>query len=235
MAIKPIKRSNISNQVFEQLKQSIITKEWAPGTKIPSENELSAMLHVSRISVREALHKLESLGLIEPRHGEGTFIKELSSALHMNQLIPMMYLDEQDLINVLETRKILETECAKLAAIRANEEDIDNLSSILEKMKLSKKNNDEKRFSEEDIEFHIEITKMSKNPIVIKMICILQDILRSSYFEIVAKIGPFRGAAYHEEIFNAIKVHDAELAGEIMASHLESAIRAVIATESDSL
>lgn len=226
MAIKPIKKNNISNQVFEQIKQAIESKEWAPGTKIPSENELTKMLSVSRISVREALHKMESLGILETKHGEGTFVKELTSGLYINSLIPMMILEKPGIMEILEFRKIIEVESARLAALRSDEDDINNLQELLDKMNQSKENL--KKHSADDLNFHFEIAKMTKNPMIIKVNYILKDILASVLQDIVAALGYSRGIYYHEKIFKAIKAHDPVMAKQIMEEHLENTITSML-------
>ena len=71
MALSTIRKRNISNEVYGRFMNAIASGEWAPGSKIPSENELASTLGVSRVSVRSALHKLTSLGLVESRQGEG--------------------------------------------------------------------------------------------------------------------------------------------------------------------
>ena len=63
MGIKPIQRVHVGEQVFEQLKKLLIQGEWKQGEKIPSENELADMFGVSRITIRQALQKLSTLGL----------------------------------------------------------------------------------------------------------------------------------------------------------------------------
>ena len=61
MEIRPIERTNVGEQVFDQLKQLLIEGTWTPGQRLPSENELANMLHVSRVTVRQALQKLSAL------------------------------------------------------------------------------------------------------------------------------------------------------------------------------
>jgi GntR family transcriptional repressor for pyruvate dehydrogenase complex len=228
MAIKPIKKNNISNAVFEQMKQAIFNKEWEPGTKIPSENDLASMFSVSRISIRGAIQKLASLGIVETKHGEGTFVKELTSGLYMNSLIPMLYLEKPDIMFILEFRRIIEVESAKLAALRSDENDIAKLQLLLEKMDASK--NDLKKHSEEDLNFHFEIARMTKNPIIENVNLILKDILASVLQDIVAALGYSRGIYYHQKLFEAIKAHDSEKAKQIMNEHIQNTIESMMET-----
>ena len=95
MGIKPIKRVNVGEQVLLQLKKMLIDGEWAPGSKIPSENELAELFEVSRITVRQALQKLNALGLIETRLGDGSYVRNLDIGDSMNALIPFIYLGYQ--------------------------------------------------------------------------------------------------------------------------------------------
>ena len=73
MAIKKVVKSSVSQQVFDQLREQILSGSWKPGQKLPSENELAAQFGVSRVTVRNALQKLSGLGLLETRFGEGSF------------------------------------------------------------------------------------------------------------------------------------------------------------------
>ena len=101
MALKTISKRNISDVVYEQLMENLIAGEWKPGDKIPSENELAAQLQVSRISVRSALQRLSSLGLVESRQGEGTFVCEFSGAQYANNLIPLIVFERSDMQDLM--------------------------------------------------------------------------------------------------------------------------------------
>lgn len=222
MSIKPIEKSNVSDQVFEQMKQAIINNVWLPGTKIPSENDLASMFSVSRISVRSAIQKLASLGLLETKRGEGTYIKESANGAYLNPLIPMLYLEKPDIMHILEFRKIIEVESARLAAVRADEDDIAVLQLLLDRMKKSK--DDLKTYSKDDLNFHFEIAKITKNPIIEKVNDILKDVLASVLEDIVAALGYSGGLYYHEKLLEAIKAHEADKAGQIMKEHIENTI-----------
>ena len=95
-------RTGVRHQVFEQMKQRIASGHWAPGTRDPSEAELTRIFGVSRISVREALQKMVALDLLDTRHGEGTFVRRLADH-RMSPLIPEMLLTRHDILDLLET------------------------------------------------------------------------------------------------------------------------------------
>ena len=69
MEIVPISRRNISRQVYDQMLDNILNGVWPPGTKLPSENELTQMFGVSRVPIREALKKLSTMGITQTRQG----------------------------------------------------------------------------------------------------------------------------------------------------------------------
>ncbi|MBZ4645963.1 MAG: transcriptional regulator, GntR family [Clostridia bacterium] len=218
MGIKPIKRTNVSNKVFEQLRDQIITGEWKPGIKIPSENELAQQLNVSRITVRQALQKLTTLGLLETRPGEGSYVKELSPGIYMNSLIPLVFLGDAATMEVLEFRQVIEVETAGLAAVKATKEDIDKLEKILEKMHEYK--NDPEEFAAEDLNFHKTLAEITKNSLIIQVNYIIKDILSISMKDIVKTLGSDIGLYYHEKIIEALKTKDRAKARQIMEEHV---------------
>jgi GntR family transcriptional repressor for pyruvate dehydrogenase complex len=225
MPIKQITKKNISTEVFEQIKNNIISGEWKPGDKIPSENELGNLFGVSRVSIRSAIQRLSVLGLLTTRHGEGTFISDLSPDMHMNSLIPLLALDKTQLFEVLEFRRIIEVESVKLAAQRAQDEDIKELEEIVRSMKESAY--DPKRFAEEDSLFHETLVKSAKNSILYKVNTIIRDILLSQQIKIQEIMGPNLALVYHPAILEAVKKGDTELASKLMNEHIRTTIESV--------
>lgn len=218
LEIKPVKRNSVSDQVFGQIRNQIVKGEWPPGTKIPSENEFSRMMGVSRITVRVALQKLTILGMLETRQGEGTFVKELSPHNFMDALIPLLVLDNPATIQILEFRRVIEIETSGLAVDRANEEDIRKLEHTLAKMR--EHIDDPQKFAVEDLKFHICIAEITKNPLIIKVIYIIRDILSTSMYRIVDELGTRDGIFYHKKIIEAIKLKDRNTAKRLMEEHI---------------
>lgn len=220
--MKPIRRSSVRTQVFEQLKEQIINGTWAPGTKIPSENELTKILEVSRVTVREALQKLITLGLLEARQGEGTYVRELSADFYMNPLVPLLLLDRPQIMHVLEYRRIIEIGAMELVVHRATEEDILRLETILENMERNKDNIE--KFGQKDLSFHLALMEITRNPVIIKVNHIIKDVLNTSMAHIVGCLGTHDGLYYHEKIIKAIKDGDKQGARDLMEEHIERTI-----------
>lgn len=220
MGIKPIRKVQVGEQVFKQLKELLIEGEWKQGDKLPSENELADLFGVSRITVRQALQKLVALGLLETRLGEGSFVKKVEVENSLNELIPTMYLEDHSMFTVFEFREIIDTESARLAAMRATDEDIKVLEDILGSMVDAKEKADLKAFAKADLDFHVQIGKMTMNPLIIKTNSILQDILMISMTEVVERLGCEAGLYYHNKMLDAIRRHDAVLAMDLMREHI---------------
>lgn len=222
-ALRPLKKTSVRAQVFDQLKNQILTGKWKPGARIPSENQLSTMLGVSRISVREALQKMAALELLESRQGDGTFVRQLQADHRMNPLIPMMLLSRHDIADVLEYRRLVEPVLTALAVERATPEDVAELEAILQRMRKAK--GDLEEFAGCDLEYHLALARMTRNPVIIKITSVIRDILTSSMVGIVGSLGVDLGLHYHAQILAAVKSGDARRAQRVMAEHVESTIQ----------
>ncbi len=223
--MKPIKkRESLSRQVFEQLKEQIIVGTWEPGEKIPSENELSKILNVSRVTVREALQTLVALDLLEKKQGEGTFIKQLSGETYIDALLPtFVNLKRPKAFSVHEYRKIIEVGAMELVVERVTDEDIKELKKILSKMKEHK--DDLKKFALEDLNFHLTLCQITKNPIIEKANYLMKDYLKETMIEVVRSMGSDSGIDFHGKIIIAIENKNKNEAKKLMEDHLDSNIK----------
>jgi GntR family transcriptional repressor for pyruvate dehydrogenase complex len=184
MAITAIKQKRISDEVFEQMKEHIISGDWAPGKKIPGELELVELFNVSRVSVREAIHRLVGMGVLTIRRGEGTFVTEMLPENYMNALLPILMIEGSSFSEMLEFRAIIEVESARLAARRADEQDFYRMEEVLQVMERCKGNNRE--FAKADLNFHVAVAMATHNSVIIKVNAIIHDMLKKMMEEIVA-------------------------------------------------
>lgn len=215
--IQPIKKVSISDQVFFQMKQLIIEREWLPGSKLPSEGELSTMFEVSRVTVRNALHKLSALELIETQLGDGSYVRQIDEGMSLNSLIPVAYL-ETNVSSVLEFRREIESGTCAITAQKATEEDVKELRKALEKMLFLQ--NDLEALSVADQQFHYMIAKFSRNNLILKTYEIINDIYTAHMQDLVKSMGGEIGVYYHEKIVDAIEAHDSIKAREYMFKHI---------------
>lgn len=221
MNIESIERKKISDEVFEQMKRMISNRIWKEGEKIPSQNELQSMFHVSRVSIREALKKLESYGVITTQQGRGSFVTRFEEAnLFADPAIEIFQsaADSKTIRDFMEFRRIIEIEGVRLAAERATPEEIQRLEENYQNMCEAR--NNVQKFSDYDFDFHEIIAQMTKNSILIRCFGLIITFLKKDFDEVVEKVGVDKGTYYHKEILNAIKAHEPEKASRIMAEHL---------------
>jgi GntR family transcriptional repressor for pyruvate dehydrogenase complex len=223
VSLKRVTHRSVTTQVYEQLKAQVLHRVWLPGSKLPSENELAAKLGVSRVSVREGLQRLVSLGLLETRHGEGTFVRGYSAENSMNALLPMLALSATDIFEVLEYRRIMEKGTVALVAEKASAEDITALKQSYAVM--VERQLDIAAFAQADLEFHLALARASGNTIIMKVNSIIRDILSVSMESIVRTLGTRDGLYYHQKIIEAIEAHDTRLAESIMEEHVVRTIQ----------
>ncbi|MDF2988774.1 MAG: GntR domain protein [Eubacterium sp.] len=219
MPIKKVTRQSIGEQVFEQMKEQIFNNEWKRGEKIPSENDLAVSFGVSRITVRQGLQKLTALGLIETRLGEGSFIREATPGINMNPLIPMAYLNENSLMEILEYRKVLEGNVAELATEKASADEVEKLEEAYKLMEQVK--DDLEMFSKADLNFHLLLANMTQNSLIIQTFHIFNDVLNRAFSQIVSKRGNSAGIYYHKLLLEAVKSRNSGEAKKIMQEHME--------------
>lgn len=210
-------------EIVEQIQDLIKQGRLKPGDKLPAERILADKLGVSRPPLREALSALEILGTIESRGGKGNFIKDsFDSTSYARQLKELE--QEESPFELLEARKVVETEIAGLAAEKATPEDAKKIEETLNEMRnvLS----DIPRAMEFDREFHVAIAKAAYNSLLFQMMNHLADGLKEKLWINLKKKCwslPDRPQKYlekHIELFEAIKKGDKEVARKAMHDHL---------------
>jgi GntR family transcriptional repressor for pyruvate dehydrogenase complex len=223
-SITKIKSESLTTKVYAKLKQQLMEGVWQEGEKLPSESKLCEMFGVSRVTVRAAIQQLAILGLVQTKQGGGTFVKSGLSISQFDSLYSVMPIQKnQDLIVVLEYRKIMEKGTIALAQEKVTPQDIDELEKIYQRMQQSK--DDLKTFSEADIAFHFKIGEISRNPIVIKVYDLIWGILSVAMTEITNIQGTQYGLKYHRMLIDALKKRDKAKCEALMEEHIEFTIQ----------
>lgn len=212
-----------NEKVYDYIMNKIISKEWSPGTKIMTENQLAVELEVSRISVREALEKLVAFGLLVKKQGSGTIVSEVKPATLLQSLVPIMTLGESDLATILEFRILFEPANVHLLIQHYDQNIVDQLKETYEQMKMHYE--DPSKFYLFDYDFHDLLAKGTKNAMVITISEILTSILKFNIKQMYYDVGPDNAMYYHQAIIEAIEKKDAELAALFMKRHLEEALK----------
>lgn len=214
-----VPRTKLYQRVVKQVQDIIRDGLLQPGDKLPPERQLAEMLHVSRGSLREAILALESMGLVEPRHGEGTVVRDLSAAPLVNQLSVMLVQKRALVGELLEFRLMIEPTLAARAAANATEEEIRQLEEILVRQK-AKVDRGELAI-EEDSKFHYTIAQAARNSVVLRVLDVFMDFLKESREHSLQVEGrPQRSLNSHRRIWSAIARRDSQAAEKAMRRHI---------------
>jgi len=177
LTLEPLKRSTIAHRIVQQIMERIRNGTLKPGDKLPPERQLSDMLGVGRSSVREALQALATLGLVESRPGEGTFVKEpkpyLALEMELNAIAHNM--QRSDRLHLMQARTVLEKGIIELAIANASDEDMEHLEDVVQQWLT--------HFSKTDMhwplhdQIHLAIAEMTGNPLLVQVLQMLLQTL----------------------------------------------------------
>lgn len=199
-------RKDIREQVFDELLAQITSGNWKAKEKIPSENELTKALNVSRITIREAIQKLAAMDLVETYRGKGTYVKEFTTSNYLKSLTPMILFSKDEINYIIEYRRIIEVGIIEIYMRNVNEKYIKRLEDNLYNMITHKK--DLEVFQQFNMSFHLTLYEMTKNPFIIKITNMIRDILDSEMKTVITDKGVKEVIEYHTNIFNYIKAKD---------------------------
>lgn len=218
-------RNLIYQDVLNQILNLIKNGEWVPGNRIPTETELAKIFQVSRNSIREALKILEHLKIISSKAGSGTHVLEESfQNIQMLELVNT-FRQKSTYESLMDTRLIIEPELAYRAALRATEEDIENLENIIE-ISINQINEGIYFTPTVGFSFHMELAKIANNEILWKFLESITLELLSLRKVIMNKHNKedlLNEINEHKEIFEFIKSKNPEQAKKTMQDHLKNA------------
>jgi GntR family transcriptional regulator, transcriptional repressor for pyruvate dehydrogenase complex len=211
-----------------QLKSQLMSGVWKAGEKLPSENELCATFGVSRVTVRAAIQQLEILGLVETRHGGGNFVRDFSTINAMDALHPLIQISEnQDIITVLEYRKIVEKGTIGLVVPKITPKDIEFLEETYSMMVALANTRESEKQASADHLFHYRLAQIAKNPIITKVYEIINVILSTTMVNVVELLGTELGLRYHRQLIDALKSGNKALCESLMDAHIEETIQSI--------
>ena len=211
-------------ELVESLGQKIRSGQLVPGQKLPTESAIVDEFQVSRTVVREAISRLQASGMVQTRHGIGTFVVGVGESPGF-RITPEQMGTLRDVIAVLEVRIGLETEAAALAAQRRTEANLSQMRKALDALELAV---EEGRDSvDADFQFHLEIAVATQNGHFVELMSALgSSIIPRARLAPADELGEerrryLRGVnSEHESIFNAIANQDAEAARAATRTHL---------------
>jgi GntR family transcriptional repressor for pyruvate dehydrogenase complex len=176
LPFEPITRETVSSQIRAQLQRRIMIGDLSPGTRMPSERDLSEQFHVARTSVREAMQGLVSLGVIE-RRGNRSYVAE-----HLPEVVVDRSPDRKTFVaELFETRRVLEVPIFEIAASRADDEARARVTAVAD---LFVGDLDIEEFRRLDREFHTTIAASCDNPFLVELYGkVLDQLFKSHEFD----------------------------------------------------
>ncbi len=214
-----IPRPSVTETIIDQIKEKIVSGELEPGQQLPPERVLAETLSVSRTSVREALRALQYVGLLEIKCGEGTFLAENISLL-TDYFKAKSLLKKYPVIELIEARKVIESETVFLATKRSVEEDRETLVQIYSDSRDLV--GEVEPFLRADFDFHRQLAEMSRNTVLLEMLNAMRELTLQENIDVIKKPGQIQKAInFHENIMKCVIACDADQARTIMLAHLE--------------
>jgi GntR family transcriptional regulator, transcriptional repressor for pyruvate dehydrogenase complex len=218
--LRAVRTNRRYEQVAEQIQQLIARGVLQPGDRLPGERDLAAKFGVGRGSIRDAIRTLEIMGVVEPRHGHGTVVRELSADSLVVPLATALSHKRGLVSELLDVRRMIEPSLAARAAKNATPEEVAHMEDILDRQREKMRRGEPT--IEEDSEFHYAIAVAARNTVVLRVLDVLMDLLRESRTRSLQVPGRLeRSIAGHRRVLRAIKRRDAEAAQSAVRQHLQ--------------
>lgn len=221
--LKPVEKQRVAEEIAEQLRSLILTGQYPPGSKLPPERELSKRLRVNRASLREALKKLEHLGLVRIRQGDGTRVQnfmETGGIELVQHLLPLGGGKPELIRDLLEFRRIYGREIARLAASRSSG-DKDALGKLRLLADKADRTSGAADLFDLDFEFYVALASLCGNQVMLLLINTVRESVRG-FMPLLANLaGPQDTVRkHHRELIAAIEKGDANNAGRVADEYL---------------
>ena len=228
-AAEKFQPESIRAQVAREIENRIFSGALAIGERLPPERELALELGVSRSLVNLAILDLESAGFLHIVPRQGTFVADYKNESTPQMLLSLMTRGAMDSAGVelfssmMQTRRLLESECARLAAKSASAEELSRLSALLEEMRAA---SEPERFSDANFRFHRTMMAASGNIVYAMIFQSFGEVVRyyvSHYFTTPARMR--LSVSQHENLLAALTARDADKAGEAIGVIMDEGIQ----------
>jgi GntR family transcriptional repressor for pyruvate dehydrogenase complex len=218
-----IRRINVVDAVMEQILACVRDGQFREGERIPSERELTESLNVSRTSLREAIKRLQTMGIVIVRQGDGTYLDpsaRRNEAMYRQKVRTLLDLGEVGIRDFVQSRIMLESAAVALVVERADAEDIARLSALSREMAADL--SDRRRFAQNDLKFHQSLCEFSRNPVLTRFMFSITDLLTEQVQRSVFNhVNLEQAGRIHREIADALTARDAQRATRAVKEHLE--------------
>lgn len=218
--IEPIKKTRIAEEIANRIRVLLLNGAFPAGQPLPSERVLAVRFGVSRGSVRDAFRTLETIGLLETRHGQGTFPHELSVERLVTPLASVLTYRRDLQEQLMDARRMFEPAVARVAATRMTDADLADLERILEAQQRQLTAG--RSAIAEDTAFHSTLARATRNSVVVRVMETLNDLLvESRKLTLKPKGRPERSFQGHQAVVAALRRRDPEGAARAMHEHID--------------
>lgn len=219
-AISPVARQSLSDGLAERIRQLIQSGGFKPGDRLPSIADMARRFGVGHPTLREALKKLETLGIVNIRHGSGVYVGRDDNSLLISNPVFSGSFTRKLLVDLIEARTPIEVTSVQLAAKNATAENLREMKSLLSQ--AGENLGDDAVLSRLNMAFHREIATASGNEVLGQVVEVLTNIFQEEQRAILSIYGSRqKDHAEHVQIYEALADRDANLAVERMQAHLD--------------
>lgn len=217
---EPSRKAKVAEEVADRLRVLILDGTFPYGQALPAERALADWFGVSRGSIRDALRRLETVGLVVTRHGQGTFPQQLDVGRLVAPLASVLSFHAELRDELLDVRRMFEPAVARAAAVRVTDEDIADLEDIVAAQRRKLRTG--RSAIGEVTAFHHVLARATRNRVVVNIMSTLNDLLvESRKARLKQKGRPQRSLLGHEAVLRALKRRDAAGAADAMHVHLD--------------
>lgn len=222
---QPVAKSTLADEVAQRVAELIQGGSYAPGDRLPTINEMARRFGVGHPTLREALKKLEALGLVEIKHGSGVYVQDYEDTLLMSNPIFAGEASKKMMLDLIEARMPIEFKTARLAAEHATDDHLARMEELLAKageLLAETAPGNDAALSTTNMAFHREVAVASGNAVLAQILGVLSKLFGKEQRTILGIHGSReKDHAEHLGILEALQARDAELAEQRMRDHLE--------------
>jgi len=218
---EPVKNQRVSDEILQQIREAVLAGKFQIGDRLPNERTLAEQFAASRTSVREALRGLQQEGVIYTKKGVtgGAFVADLDHRLVSRSFQTLLKLRKISINHIAEARLIFEPQAARLAALRATSQDLEELEEVIETMKSAVEAG--KSPGSFDLKFHKLVARAADNPILEMLADSMLEVASQVITGLHPSLEVLRNVVRrHLEVFEAIKSKDGDLAFSLMSQHI---------------
>lgn len=223
----PVLRQSLADDLAQRIKQLIETEGRQPGDRLPAISEMARRFKVGHPTLREALTKLETLGVVEIRHGSGVYVGRNHNALLLSNPIFDAAVSKKLLLDLIEARMAIELKSVALAAVNRTDAHLEELRQTLST--AEQHFDDDGALNLANMMFHRQIALASGNTVLYQVLDVLSNLFRQEQRVILDIYGSrTKDHAEHRDILDALQRKDDALAVERMRAHLEGVRQALL-------